>query len=1319
MDDHRGKATSGATRQHAQLSQDLGTLIKEIGLAGTTQGGANDAAPRCDVLIVGSGYGGAVSAATLAGASRTDGKPATVWLLERGQEYLPGQFPTSLAELPGHVRFSTPRSAKARGVRTGLFDVRLSHDVSAIVANGLGGGSLINAGVMAWPSTEVGQNPAWPQAIQAAWSTLSALSDDVQITLGAKLSKDRPNTVGSAQTAPMKFRALAQMAGQSPFAPAALTVALQAGTRSSDGIELDPCIGCGDCATGCNHNAKISLDTNLLARAQRLGVRLFTGATVLNIAPHPSGQGWLVEVVHTATALRERQTSSLFIHTRQLILAAGTFGTTEILMRSQAHNLPLSPMLGQGFSANGDLVGMAYGQRLPVQAIAREDLPAKQRQVGPTITGMIDLRAPGLAPSPHVIQDLAVPAPMHRLVEELFTTAHALHGLSTSDTTSHSPLDQFTDPMAVDKQMLDQSSLLAVIGHDDASGRLEWVDDTTTALVSRGDGAITVKWPALKADARLDRQMSDLQQRCNDSGAGGRLLPNPAWRPLPSNSEFLVGHARGSLLTAHPLGGCRMADHFKDGVVNHLGQVWRAPGQLHEGLVVLDGAMIPSSLGINPALTIATLAQWATPQLMAQWRLTASKDAPAPIARRRSTWRVPEFHPPKASTGWITERMRGKAPDGVHGIELTLRFQLCDLRTLSQGAPRKSLVVDEAHSHVRVVKLPSNDVHSQIAANGTRPDPREEWDQTVYKARVSGTLDFFHREASEPMERRWRSAKAWFFNRGLSDAVYALQDHLCGTQQEQGPGIWQRIKDAWHLSSRAGEVRLFDYELCIGETLQGELPQTWNALGTNAHRIQGRKRLTYERRSNPIKQLTRMSLLRFPGLPLPAGKATWLDLDLQYLAEEGLPLMRVADQEDMPTTLFDVAALLLWMLRVTVNVHVWSLRKPSAPSPEPPKRQAGRTSILPEPETFTINVGDPDFADNANDPRASLVLCRYKGRGEKKTPILLIHGYSTSSSTFAHEANQSGLAGYLWKRGHDVWLVDLRTSSARDEVATHPWKFEDMARYDIPCAIDNILAKTGEPQLDVFAHCMGSAMFWMSLLGRDDNVYADKIHRLCMSQVAPIIYLSPATVLRSFVMRYAQHLLPMGAYRFRRIDDDKAPPELVDQLFDRLLAALPYPRREFDIENPWCPPWKRTRWVGSRHRMDALYGHDMNIEHLDDRTLNAIDDLFGPLNLTTVAQVMHIARHHVPTNKEGEARYLFGDLLARAPFPMMSIHGTRNDLSDITGMYAFEAYLRAWHPKPADIRYELVPIPGYGHQDCLIGKDAPDVVFKHVARFFG
>jgi cholesterol oxidase len=120
----------------------------------------SDEAADCDVLIVGSGYGGAVAAARMAGCSvpAADGeqaRPAKVWVVERGLEYLPGRFPRRFSELPGHVRFSAQDDRPARGRAEGLFDWRMGDQVHVLLANGLGGGSLINAGVMAQPDDTV------------------------------------------------------------------------------------------------------------------------------------------------------------------------------------------------------------------------------------------------------------------------------------------------------------------------------------------------------------------------------------------------------------------------------------------------------------------------------------------------------------------------------------------------------------------------------------------------------------------------------------------------------------------------------------------------------------------------------------------------------------------------------------------------------------------------------------------------------------------------------------------------------------------------------------------------------------------------------------------------------------------------------------------------------------------------------------------------------------------------------------------------------------------------------------------------------------
>lgn len=190
---------NGGKRAAAWLSEGVETLFATL----------DEQVPVIDfdVLIVGSGYGGAVAAAGLAG-SRDKGKLVKVGVLERGKEYLPGSFPGHLRDLAGHVRFNTPNGAVPVGNREGLFDVRVGPDVSALVANGLGGGSLINAGVMVAPRG-------------AALKKLSALVDGLEPyfakaleVLGARVN-GAPNTIlQHAGDLPAKYVALQKMAAR-------------------------------------------------------------------------------------------------------------------------------------------------------------------------------------------------------------------------------------------------------------------------------------------------------------------------------------------------------------------------------------------------------------------------------------------------------------------------------------------------------------------------------------------------------------------------------------------------------------------------------------------------------------------------------------------------------------------------------------------------------------------------------------------------------------------------------------------------------------------------------------------------------------------------------------------------------------------------------------------------------------------------------------------------------------------------------------------------------------------------------------------------
>ncbi|MCY0912311.1 alkaline phosphatase D family protein [Massilia antarctica] len=1278
-----------------------------------------------DVLIVGSGYGGAVAAAGLAGSAK-DGKPVTVWVLERGKEYLPGSFPGRMSELAGHVRFSTPNGAAPGGEREGLFDVRVGSDVSALVANGLGGGSLINAGVMVRPRG-------------APLKKLAALVGDLEPyfaraldALGARVGGEANTIAKHAGPVPAKYAALRKMAGRlqpndGVFSPAAITVAMSE-RASAGGVGLSACAMCGDCATGCNLNAKESLDTNLLYKAWKQGAKLYTGATVLRIERDARLGAWCVHVNYTDAQLRARRDLPYKIRTRKLILAAGTFGSTEILLRSQCEELRFSAKIGRNFSSNGDMIAVAYDGPDPVNGIADETVPPRERQVGPTITGMVDL--PG-KPWDLLIEDMAVPGPLRRLFEEMATSANTLHELGRRDTGVHTGLPDERDPCAVDRDRLGRSALLAVMGDDGAGGALELVggkDDDS------GDGAIRVRWPGLRDHSLFAQQVRTLGGASDSShpgpGPNGTILPNPLWKMLPESMEFLLANRRGPLLTVHPLGGCAIGANATDGVVNDCGEVFRAlaedDGIVHDGLMVLDGSILPGALGVNPALTITALALRAIDKLKQKWEWNTLPAAPPlPVIRPRFR---PEQEPGQArpTTAQFIERMSGEATlidrRGVNlhcVVELSLHFSTIDLAALvlPQGGKavpiKRALQIDPATSELQLFDATEwDDWKLRREVPGATPPP------PLFRAPVAGTLYFFHREASTPEQRRRNSLLPWVLNRGLRDFWQWGAEHLSRGSLSFTRGMARQLWDdartrgdnAKALASHAGEVRLFEYVIDIGAADVADPRLDANKF--TGQRILGKKRFTYARASNPWNQLMRMELATFPCLR--AATRPVLELDTNFLVRENVPLFRILDQQDQPAALADVVSLGAYMLRLLLSIHVWSLRKPDATPMRVPARLPGIIPGLPYPEISELEV---DQLPDGTPVHVRLTRYRRKERDRDRPPVVMIHGYSASGTTFAHPQVKPNLASYLWERKRDIWIIDLRTSSGMPH-ARHPWTFEDAAHADIPAAIAYVCHTTHYAKVDVVAHCMGAAMISMAILAEPragERFAAERlamngsIRRLVLSQVGPQVVFSQANILRAYLLGYLRKLLPLRDFSFR-IDGE---PGLTDELIDRLLATTPYPMEEFCVENPWWP-WGKADFVRTRHRMDALYGRDFSLCNVDRPVLDHIDDFFGPLSIETVSQAMHFARLKTITNRAGRNVYVSrDDIKKRWIFDTMSVHGLDNGLSDPATLGRMDAMFKdTW------FAYVSRPMKGFGHQDCFIGRDARKV-FAVVDAFIG
>lgn len=1283
-----------------------------------------------DVLIVGSGYGGAMAAAELAGRDvvEADGtrRPARICVLERGKEYVPGMFASSLQELPPHLRVRRANQGGTVGALDALLDVRLGPDVCTLTGNGLGGGSLINAGVMATPRLDDCKRlpPALAQDLDEGFFR------EVREQLGAtdRLAQDHPHARNLAKT--RALRELAEGAGKGArFGPAAITVQVSADANDRD---MSPCTLCGDCMTGCNAGAKKSLDTTLLRQAWLRGVDIYTGGSVLKVkkAGGPHG-GWTVRTVYTDEGLRRRHLP-VEIKARRVILAAGTLGSTEILMRSRNPDLQFSPRLGEQFSCNGDnLVALHDGPDV-ADTTAEEWEPLDARRVGPTITSTLDLQGV-------LVQEFAVPAPLKRLFDETVTTSRLLQDLAQEPSASRGGADG-CDSFGVDPQAMRRTLLVGLIGHDEGSGQLRLDGGRQSADGMHYEGTASVHWPGAGNSFLMEQRYAELKRLVEGVRKDkAHVLPNPLWRLLPDDMDFLVKGQRGPLLTVHPLGGCPMGASALEGVVDDCGRVYdAAPGKLaHEGLVVLDGSIIPGSLGANPALTIAAVAKRAAGRLALEWALVPPALAlPGPVLantlRRRPRMRpLEECTPPKPvpTEVQLTERLAGRC--GKYLLELTLAYHPRRASELMAG-DRPQLEVDRGRSFLRVY---SGRTGRRDLATRLRTASEAQRDEAaLVVARVHGTLDMLRQDLDTGWWPRIKAIGSWVRNRGSREFWDWAKARLTKQPATERPAL--ELGQLWRSAARAAEARCFDYRVDVCEVVKG----AGSTLLRPGDVLAGSKRLTYGRFANPWRQLTEVRLLTAPWRLLPwwslpfklLPRWFWiphpdpvLQLDGRFLARQGYPLLRITRQENQVVALAELASWGMAWVRMLLSIHLWSFRAPdTAPVPRRRLLPAEEATRLPAPEIRELELEPP-----RQGVPVRLRLTRYRGPG---TPIALVHGYSASGTTFTHDAIRKPLALFLHEKGYDVWVLDLRTSAGMPS-AVLPWHFEDAALADLPLAIATIRAETGQ-KVDVVAHCIGAVMLSMALLADADDLsqfdaidtadggprprrrveelraLRDNVHAIVLSQKAPMLAYSDGNVLRAYFMRAMRRVVLPEDFQFTVPDGAK----LASSVLDRVLSTMPYPDDEFRRENPFWRPWKRTPWAGFRHRMDALYARDFKLSNIPGTTLRSIHDLFGTMNLDTVSQAIHFARLNTITDAGGRAIDTQGHrLIARWPQNgTLHVHGMENGLADIATQGLFRQHMRR-----VGLRTEFHPVRGYGHQDCLIGRHAERDVFKRIHQF--
>ncbi|XP_031103102.1 uncharacterized protein LOC116006754 [Ipomoea triloba] len=519
-----------------------------------------------DAVVVGSGYGGSVAAFRLSMAG------FKVCLLEKGRRWEAQDFPRDSWKILSSVRVE--KGGVKIGPKDALFQIHQEQDCLAAVACGLGGGSLVNAGVMLPTPASTRRNPKWPKEWETDWEFCQASAAAILRiqTIPAKF-----------QTAKVMDQVLRECLDSSADAPPLkLSVNFDMEDHhlpSKTPRQMGTCLACGNCLAGCPFGAKNSTDKTYLVSAVQAGCTIKTESEVQFIVRN---QDDICRQHMTDTTRKRRWLVFLddynYITSDFIILSAGVFGTTKILFRSQARGLKFSERLGSGLSCNGNNVAFLAGSSAPLNARGLSSknfssVPFKDRP-GPSISSSY------ISSLGFTIQSAVVPSAYPSGLFKGITT----YIWPSRDWFLYCIKDKLQRFFRLKEG---QEMALNVMGCDESDGEITFKKETES---------ICFRSPR---DPLLPRKIEALHKIAKK--LGGCLFMS-----------------RFRSTSVHLLGGCNAAPDASGGVCNRNGQVFDAKSAktVHHGLYVCDASLIPCSVGVNPCLTIATIAELVSKDLV-------------------------------------------------------------------------------------------------------------------------------------------------------------------------------------------------------------------------------------------------------------------------------------------------------------------------------------------------------------------------------------------------------------------------------------------------------------------------------------------------------------------------------------------------------------------------------------------------------------------------------------------------------------------------------------------------------------------------------
>ncbi len=524
-----------------------------------------------DVLVIGSGFGGSVS------ALRLTEKGYKVAVLEAGKRFADEDFAKSSWRLR---KFLWMPQLGCYGIQR----IDKLKDVLILSGAGVGGGSLVYANTLYEPLDPFYQDPAWGHITD--WkSELAPYYDQAKRMLGVTTYP----YVSPADEVVKKVAERMGVGGTFHHTPVGVFFG-EPGEKVADpffggaGPERNACLNCGECMTGCRHNAKNTLVKNYLHLAEQAGAEVLPLTTAVEVRPLPGG-GYEIETRRTNKRFRKHRT----IRAEQVVFSASTMGTQKLLhrMRDRGHLPRVSERLGVLTRTNSEalLGSIADGKDVDYSegvAITSSFHPDEFTHIEPTRYGK---RSNAMSLMQTVLTDGSGDTARWRVwLKEMWNQKRNLFKL-------------------YDLRHWSERTVIALV--------MQTHDNSITTYTKRG---VTGR-----------RRLTSMQ---------GHGAPNPAFiepghRAVQMMAEEMGGTPGGTIgepfnvpLTAHFMGGCAIGDSPESGVVDPYQRLFG-----HEGLHVADGSTISANLGVNPSLTITAQ----TERAMSYWPNKGEVDERPPL----------------------------------------------------------------------------------------------------------------------------------------------------------------------------------------------------------------------------------------------------------------------------------------------------------------------------------------------------------------------------------------------------------------------------------------------------------------------------------------------------------------------------------------------------------------------------------------------------------------------------------------------------------------------------------------------------------------